>query len=159
MTTMARPTWQALVIARQASLPLNAETLIRNLTRWHDQVKATSIGGSEAMNIMVSAVRACNQCHQSIRGWLGRKPGRVKELRRIRAHYDVPSCNKVLRDLIKVAVSAVSACVCTRSFFPGPAAVKFRPRVISPAAIAKREATKARLKGEAEAAFQARLFA
>jgi hypothetical protein len=113
---------------------VHRKTLIRELERSRKWVlskrgKANSAGDPwTAQSIMVGAVQAISQCGESIREWARRRKDRRRVLRDVKNRYNSPPGNKVLRDLVRLAMAVVGACSWKDEFWLGALPVRKEPR-------------------------------
>jgi len=145
---------------------MNKPSIIRSL-EWNlewvkgQKGKPSAIGTPwRAQDIVVGSIQAINECGRSIRRWLDRRPERTRVLRDIRERYNAQQGNKILRDLITLAISEVGACSWVSDFRVGPLPLQREPKPMTDehrkaAAEGRRQAREAERR-EQEAARKAR---
>lgn len=125
---------------------MNKQAVIRSLQQARDWVKQRREGRStagepwQAQNIMVGCVQLINQTGRSVRGWLSRR-NRRRLLSDIRNRYLVADGNKILRDLINLAIATVGACSTVDDYWLGALPVRSEPRRLTESERRARAAT------------------
>lgn len=82
-----------------------------------------------AINLMVGCLQTIAQCdRRSVADWLERKPERGRTLKDIRNRFRSETGNRVLRQLVELAISEVEACTWVKKFWLGAFARTERAR-------------------------------
>ena len=99
---------------------MNKRVLLKNLDKAAKWAAAKTRDHDQAVNIMVGCFGVLHQAGQrDITAWIDRKPARRRVLKNIRESYLSKRGNKVLRDLVALATSAVEACTWINNWLPG----------------------------------------